>query len=379
MAKSQSETLEKILIHLCATGVAENVFPGCVAGVSIGRGVHRVRATGQAGKLSRGSQKLDVTSDSYYDLASLTKPLCTAGCIVKLIEQGCIDWNTPLADYFNALKTGDDKERITVGHLVSHSAGFRAYTPYFKRFSSIFAEHNKRTLLHNILNEELEYKPGEKNIYSDWGYILLGELIKRITTMELDTFFNQTITKPLGLTEHLFFLPLENRHKPIPPLNIAPTEQCDWRNTVMQSQVHDEHCYLLGGVAGHAGLFGNIYGVLFLCEHILDSWVEKRTSLSGIPFYQLFNHYTAHSNWYLGFDTPTIGNSTSGQYFSPNSAGHLGFTGTSLWMDPEKEIIVVLLSNRINPTRENEKIRQFRPFFHDSIMEKIQKNPPPVR
>lgn len=376
MAKIQAEILKNSLDNLCGSGVAEHIFPGCVAGVSIGREKKRFRLIGKNGILT--SEKLNsyVNIDSYYDLASLTKPLCTAGCVLKLVEDGFLDWNTPVAYYFDDLQKSPEKENITVGHLASHCSGFSAYSPYFKDFTPIYDPQNKKRLLKKIFREKLIYKTGTQNVYSDWGYILLGELIEQIAGMSIDSFFKQTIAKPFGLTEHIFFPSQAENVKEFRLHGVAATEKCHWRNKVMEGEVHDEHCWLLGGVAGHAGLFANIYGVLSLCEHILDSWVGQKEIIPGLPFYKLFTHYTKNADWYLGFDTPTVGGSTSGRYFSLKSAGHLGFTGTSLWMDPEQEVIVVLLSNRVHPARENEKIRQFRPYFHDTLMEKIlQKKP----
>ena len=135
----------------------------------------------------------------------------------------------------------------------------------------------------------------------------------------------------------------------------------------MKGEVHDEHCWLLGGVAGHAGLFGTAAGVLRLCEALLDGWKGRERNCGWAAVLpQALQRQLAHQTWCMGFDTPTAGASSSGSFFAPSSVGHLGFTGTSFWIDPERELIVVLLSNRVHPSRENIRIRQFRPRFHDA-------------
>jgi CubicO group peptidase (beta-lactamase class C family) len=173
----------------------------------------------------------------------------------------------------------------------------------------------------------------------------------------------------LGLAEDLFFLPLD-RPLAVDRTRIAATESCRWRGRTLQGEVHDEHGWLMGGVAGHAGLFGTLHGVLALGEWILDLW-QGRTEHSTIPVALLrtaLERQLANGTWCLGFDTPTVGSSSSGRYFSPCSVGHLGFSGTSFWIDPKRDVVVVLLTNRVHPSRENTRIRRFRPFFHDQVM-----------
>ncbi len=153
--------------------------------------------------------------------------------------------------------------------------------------------------------------------------------------------------------------------------NIAATERCLWRDRIIQGEVHDEHCFLMGGVAGHAGLFGTLDGVLSLCTHIQKTWKGKKTGLpvdKRILDIALQRKYPDRT-WCLGFDTPsTTGYTSAGKYLSKKSVGHLGYTGTSFWIDPEKYTILVLLTNRVHPSRENKKIKEFRPWFHDQVM-----------
>lgn len=362
---------EKLLRDLCRSGVEQNVFPGCMAAISIGTGHRRQRFVAGAGQLAFQANTQPVNRGTFFDLASLTKPLCTSLCVLQLIKQGKLAWDTLLVDCVKALKRDSDKANISIEHLLTHSSGLKAYRPYFRLFKSVFAKEDKAKLLYYIHHEKIVYQPGSKNIYSDLGYILLGEIIEQQTNKRLDQFFTEQITRKLNLEKHLFFIPLDQAGIRQPLQDCAATEKCPWRGRVMQGEVHDEHCWLLGGVAGHAGLFGNIDGVLGLCELVFDQWLGKGdgSCLLSNQFEQLFIRTNNKLSWYRGFDRPTPGGSSSGRYFSEKSAGHLGFSGTSFWMDPEKEIVVVLLTNRVNPSRKNIKIRSFRPWFHDNIME----------
>jgi len=225
-------------------------------------------------------------------------------------------------------------------------------------------------ILENILGESLVYETDSTSVYSDLGFILLGRIIEIVSETELDQLFKEKISKPLGMESQLLFCPID-RKKKVERLDVAATEDCPWRKSIIQGEVHDEHCWLMGGVAGHAGLFGTIEGVLGLCELLLDVWkgdANHPAFAAELLRYALTQKHPS-SGWCLGFDTPTPGVSSSGRFFSPASVGHLGFSGTSFWIDPEKDVIIVLLTNRIHPSRENVKIRQFRPYFHDQLME----------
>jgi CubicO group peptidase (beta-lactamase class C family) len=203
------------------------------------------------------------------------------------------------------------------------------------------------------------------------GFILLGALIENIAGVDLETLFSNCIINPFNRSLDLRFLSLENELKINKEL-VAATENCGWRKKQLQGEVHDEHCWLMGGVAGHAGLFGSIEGVMALCEDILDIW-KDRTVHPAFPnalLQRALEKKHPKESWCLGFDTPS-GVSSSGRHLSPRSVGHLGFSGTSFWIDPEKDIVIVLLTNRIYPTKDNIKIREYRPFFHNYIMEKI--------
>ncbi len=355
----------------CGKGLDQGVFSGFSAGVSVYKnGLHN------RGVLSGGWTRFDevghkIQRETLFDLASLTKPLCTTLCVLHLIATGKLGWNDSLLSFFD-IKKPAEKENIKIRHLLNHSSGFPSYKPYYEKFSSEYSKENKIDLIQKIVQESLEYSPGSCCRYSDLGFILLGALVEKIAGMSLENVYRDFIIDPLRLSSAPCFLPLAQQ-TPVEKRLIAATEFCGWRKKQIQGEVHDEHSWLMGGVAGHAGLFGSIEGVLTLCELILDIW-KDRAEHPAFPNALL--HWaleTKHplESWCLGFDTPSPGRSSSGTHFSPRSVGHLGFSGTSFWIDPEKDIVIVLLTNRIYPTRTNTKIKQFRPFFHDYLMEKL--------
>lgn len=356
--------------EVCRQGLDQGVFSGISAGVS----VYKDRLY-KRGLFSGGWTRFDeaahpIQRDTLFDLASLTKPLCTTLCVLYLIATGKIRCNDSLLSFFD-IKNPGEKRKIEIQHLLNHSSGLPSYKPYFEKFKSEYLIENQEYIVQKILQEPLEYSPGKTCRYSDLGFILLGALVEKIAGMDLENAYRTFIIDPLGLSPSPCFLSLA-RQTPVQKELIAATEYCGWRKKQIQGEVHDEHSWLMGGVAGHAGLFGSIEGVLTLCEYILNMW-KKRAEHAVFPNALLqWALETKHpiESWCFGFDTPSQGRSSSGSYFSPRSVGHLGFSGTSFWIDPEKDIVIVLLTNRIYPTRMNTKIKEFRPFFHDYLMDK---------
>lgn len=360
--------INNILASQAAIGLKQGVFCGISAGVSYGAGDQRIRTFHSAGFTRNDALGVDITASTLFDLASLTKPLCSVLCALHLIETGHLHWQSTLGEHFPP-----DKQHITLYHLLQHSSGLPAYHPYFQAFAAKQHTTHKQRLLDCIGGEPLAYATGTTSVYSDLGFILLGNLIEEQSGSSLQDLFRCRIARPLGLERQLCFLPVETTDTGKESRTIAATEFCPWRNKTLQGEVHDEHCWLMGGVAGHAGLFGSVEAVMHLCECLLDIW-KGRASHPAFAADLLIHALSSkhpHSSWCLGFDTPTPGASSSGRYFSAQSVGHLGFSGTSFWIDSVREVVVVLLTNRIHPSRENVKIRQFRPSFHDHIMERI--------
>lgn len=364
------EVLTKKLDRLFADAVNERIFPGAAVGISLGAGNKREIFTRGYGKIIYEDNAADVTENTCYDLASLTKPLVTTLSILILLEEGRVRLENNLAEMFGK-KISEDKEKITVRDLLSHSSGLPAYKPFFHDLQKIKGKERRRQyLLELIGNEALLYETGKKNLYSDLGFMLLGFIVEEKAGERLDRFVEKKIYKHLNLEKDLFFpKPRQKNTRNI----FAPTEHCPWRKKILTGEVSDENCYILGGVSGHAGVFGNVGGVLTVCNHLLDVWKKKADHpvVDSDNLRIFFNRRlkTKGSTWALGFDTPNREGSSAGKYFSQQSTGHLGFTGTSFWIDPDRELVVVLLSNRVHPTRENNKMKGFRPVFHDTVIE----------
>ncbi|MCX5876316.1 MAG: serine hydrolase [Deltaproteobacteria bacterium] len=313
-------------------------------------------------------QENPVHKGTVYDLASLTKPLATTLAILVLLKERRLQLSDVIADIFPQL--GTFTGLISIKDLLCHCAGFPAHQPYYLELGRLTEEKRKEALLSLLAVEPQAYEPGSTSIYSDLGFMLLGLIVEKKSGLELAEFFREKIAEPLGLAERIFYGPAG----PGDTEKCAPTEDCPLRKRILCGEVSDENAQALGGVAGHAGLFGTIYGVLEMGEHLLDQWQGREEH----PNYQasdlgrfLTRQDIPGSTWALGFDTPSSTGSSGGRYLAPTSVGHLGFTGTSFWIDPTRDLVMVLLSNRVHPSRDNIQIKEFRPLFHETVMESL--------
>jgi CubicO group peptidase (beta-lactamase class C family) len=225
-----------------------------------------------------------------------------------------------------------------------------------------------------ILAEPLEMPPGAREIYSDLGFILLGSILERASGLSLDRLFQEELTEPLGLP-HVGYRRIDGPQGGVAGAEeiIAATEYCNWRTRVLIGEVHDENCHLLGGVAGHAGLFSTSDDLDRIAAELFEASCGRSGLFSAPSMKTFFERQgsPAQGTWALGWDTPSEEDSTAGRYYSKNSFGHNGFTGTSLWMDFERNISVVFLTNRVHPSRENTAIRGLRPQVHDAVFEEM--------
>ena len=361
--------------------VARSVFPGAVLLVGRQDDVLYERAFGSKSLVPTNTPMLCST---IFDVASLTKPLATTTAVMLLIDDQEIGLEDQVTRFLPKV-VASGKSLITVRHLLNHSSGLPAWKPFFQEIvgcekndtiNSVQARTAKTYILEAIYGEKPLNPPGAQSVYSDLGFMVLGEIIETVSTTALDEFCDERIFKPLGLRSTAFIDLTESNTDgaKVGYDNIAPTEDCPWRRRILCGEVHDENAYVTGGVAGHAGLFSSARDIhlmiarLSQCRYGNDSFVRpalvrefltKDLSVSG----------STHA---LGWDTPSVGNSASGSRFSSNSVGHLGFTGTSIWWDLDRGYHVVLLTNRVHPTRRNNKIRDFRPMIHDLIMQSIQ-------
>lgn len=322
-----------------------------------------------SGYCSEFQQDKAVGEQTVFDLASLTKPLVTTLLVANLVENEILTMNTTISTLLQDIDMSRETADIELWQLLSHCSGLPAHRPYYVKLLGVPKQLRADWLLRTLLKEPLQYRSGTKHIYSDLGYLLLGQIVERCSGKSLDAYFKEKIAEPLGLSEQLFFVP-DDQDKA--DRSYAYTEICPWSHSWLCGKVDDDNCRALGGVAGHAGLFGTVEGVTRLCSTLGAVWGGRDCSkmISGRMLKKLMTRVEG-STWCYGFDSPSAEASSAGKYFSPRSVGHLGFTGTSFWMDLERGISVVLLTNRVHPSRMNDKIRAFRPVIHNLVMNKV--------
>ncbi len=343
--------------------IADKAFPGATLAVG-----YRGKVSYHAfGKLSYDKDSRATKIDTMYDLASLTKVVVTTTLVEKLVEgdfASPLSLDAPIERYLPEWAGGPQPEwrhKVTVRNLMTHTSGLPPFKEYWRTSTG------KADTLGRIFVEPLEYEPGTKVVYSDLGIILMAEIIQRLTGKPLDQLANEEIFGPLGMKDSMY-----NPSKALWP-EIAPTEfDNQLRHRLVQGEVHDENAYSIGGVSGHAGVFSTSPDLAAFCQMFLNGGVYahhrivKRATIEEFTVPQAL----AKNTRTLGWVVPTEGGS-SGHYFSAHSYGHTGFTGTTIWIDPDRQLFVVLLTNRVNPTRENMKIAAVRPAVHDAIMKAL--------
>lgn len=345
--------------------MAGGIFPGGVLLVARGGQELFFKAVGVASLFSG----TPVDRHTVFDLASLTKPLATALAVMRLVAGGRVDLSTPLCRDLTELDE-TPKAEITWGHLLCHTSGLPAYRPYYRQLLRL-AEADRKTEIRRLLTAEpLIHEVGSKTVYSDIGFLLLQCAIEAVAGMPLDRLVSEKNYGPC-LSRDLFFIRQWEKNRPDRPY--AATERCPARG-LLEGIVHDENAYALGGVGGHAGLFGTVDGVFRVLRQLL---AEHAGRLSPYGFGQevvsRFLTKPVDAERAFGFDLPSPEGSSSGRFFDRHrTVGHLGFTGTSFWMDLEEEIVVILLTNRVHPSRLNERIKAFRPVLHDAVVRSVK-------
>ena len=309
-----------------------------------------------------------VHRDTVYDLASLTKPLATAAAAMHLADRGRLDLNAPLGRLLPELE-GSEKTGLCVEHLLCHNAGLPAWRPYFRELNSLPADRRKKRLHQLLAKEPLICLPGRKTLYSDVGFMLLQWVVERAAGTSLDGYVSRNLYLPLNISD-LFFLPNRSQNSSAPADRELAASGVDENNRAVYGRVNDENARAMGGVAGHAGLFGTAAAVFdFLC-HLLE--IRSGTAEKGLfsrAAVERFLTIPPDAGRTPGFDVPEKQNSSSGRFFPRGtSVGHLGYTGTSFWVEMRREIMVILLSNRICTDPDSRKIKDFRPRFHDAVM-----------
>lgn len=347
--------------RLLAAGVAGQAFPGGVACAVWREGGQTVVAQAAAGKLGAGLG--DVDESTPYDLANLTMCFVAVAALRQVVRGSC------RLDLVAASVLGDVRGGVggqaTLEQLLTYRAGL---APWGGLYLDVPHDAGSPAARRWILNEASR-RPAEHAVpratYGDLSYLISGELLSRAVGRSLDRLVRAEVLEPLGIVDVVDFpgsLPAEQRA--LLARNAAPTERCDWRGHVIRGEVHDENCSVLGGVAGHAGLFGTARGVGLFGQAMLDVLGAKSDFLPQGTLIKAIAPRPGgieRMGW-LGKDDSV------GRRMSKLAFGHFGLTGTSIWCDPERELTVVLLTNRIHPSRANEKIRGFRPGFHDGVL-----------
>lgn len=349
--------LEKVR-DVIERAVGEGAFPGAVFLVARNGVVALHEATGYASVVP---ERRPMRTDTVFDLASVTKPIAALACML-LIERGLLRLDDPVADFIPEFGWGE-KSSITIRHLLCHTSGIPGQIPLYQH------ARNRREILRQVYGLELLFPPGSGVVYSSQGLMVLDEVMSRVANQadiaaSWDALLETAVFRPLGLEKTRFCPPAEWRE------NTAATEDCAWRGRIIVGEVHDRNAFVMGGIAAHAGLFSTAWELAALGELMLNRGrsgsavvlaprsveVMTRCHTDGLPLARG-----------LGWQMKDRVGSPAGDLMSDRSFGHTGFTGTSIWMDPATNLLGVLLTNRIHPSRDNEKIARVRALFYNAV------------
>jgi CubicO group peptidase (beta-lactamase class C family) len=363
--------------------IASAEIPGAVAGARMPKNDETLEYFSERGLAVLQPERIPMARRTIFDLASLTKPIATTTAILLLVDEGAVELDAPVAKYL-PLFSERGKESVTIRHLLTHSSGLKPWRAYHEIFlqkerktgeTLIGSPEARTSVIDRTVRSALVHEPGEAAIYGDLDFIVLGAVVEAVGGQRLDDFCRERIFEPLELTD-TFFIPIGRDAQSLPEptkRRIAATENCPWRDRILWGEVHDPNASVMGGVAGHAGLFSTIDDVMKFAQVVIDSWHGRSELLPQEPLRQFLarQDLPLSSDWALGWDTPTEGASSSGKHFSKNSVGHLGFTGTSLWIDLDREITIALLTNRVHLIAKKSRFG-LRPIVHDAIVEAFE-------
>lgn len=360
--------------------IANAEIPGAVMVASRRVGDEVLDAACVRGSAALRPERVPLARDTIFDLASLTKVMATTAALMQLVHDGAVSLDDPVSKHLPPFGERG-KDAVTVRHLLTHSSGLKPW----RAFHELLLEKERKTgqrllgmpeargfVLDRIYRSSLVHEPGAAAVYGDLDFIVLGALVETVTRAPLDTHCAERLYGPMGLSHTLFVR--RTGDEALPPENVrrrfAATEVCPWRGRVVWGEVHDPNASAMGGVAGHAGLFATADDVHRFGVTLLDAWHGRGDHFAPDVVRTFFTrqHLPENSDWALGWDTPTPGASSSGQHFSPTSVGHLGFTGTSLWIDLDREAVVVMLTNRVHLVAKRSKF-ELRAVVHDLVME----------
>jgi len=308
-----------------------------------------------------------------FDVSSLTKPIITTTLAMVAVQQKLFKLEDSVTDYIPSAKR---LSGVTIEHLLGHTSGLPAWMPYFREIpvGIIGTEEGREEIIRRASHEKLTRPTGSQAEYSDVGFIVLTAIIEIVFKKRIDQLASEYILDPLPMSES-FYRPIQKKKKS--KFNFAPTENCVWRKKVIQGFVDDQNAYAMGGVSGHAGLFSTAQDIRRFIHAFMLSFdgngilVDEKIVRRFLDFDSAPSAPKHPNTFLLGWDRPQVGNSQAGSSFSNRTIGHLGFTGCSMWIDTTRPLWVILLSNRVHPSAENEKIKAFRPILHDTIWGEI--------
>lgn len=353
--------------NIISSGISNAAFPGAQLIVGNEEGIVYEKCYGN---FTYDESSPTVTKDCMFDLASVTKVVATTTAIMQLYDRNMIDIHARVSDFIPEF-ANNGKEDITILNLLLHNSGLKAFVPFYQTMSS------REEVLNYIYNIDLEYGTGTKTVYSDLNAILLGIIVERVSGMKLDEYCRKNIFEALGMNNTTFVPGEELKSK------ILPTENDTyWRHRLLQGEVHDESASLLGGVSGNAGLFSNaedLYKFMRMMLNKGDYYNPYSRGLKEEKFFDAFtvNKFTTRysdvpyeNSRALGWDTKPVQKSANripcGELISENCFGHTGFTGTSVWCDRDRILIIIFLTNRIYPSRDNHGISEVRPDVYNA-------------
>ena len=363
----QHKTIKKPVSKLLESGINEGVYPG--ASLFVSKQDEPVIFS-YAGFRRIIPSILPMEDNTVFDLASLTKPLVTSLSFMKLVSENHISPENEVGDILTEVP--DFLKPVTLKHLLCHCGGLADWSPLYLKCMKYECQYAKKILRKQIIASLEAYEPGTKTLYSDIGFMFLEWVIELIAKKTLASYWSENFSVPLNLKNA--FIGTENRPEHLHQDLFAATELNILRGRVLQGEVHDDNAWFACGYSGHSGLFCTVLELHTIMSMLRGHYINRRSDFFDPDTVKKFfckQRNIGDGRFAIGWDMPSGDFPSAGKYFSSNSVGHLGFTGTSLWWDLDKDIIVIFLTNRIHPSVKNDKIKEFRPILHNIIREVV--------